>query len=315
VITIQPDISGDREQDRMSNAIPRYAVVGATLQAVRHTPYYEPVFVVNGLGPASFRDHFLVLSTGIVVNLFVAEMTIVDLPAITTPGETTGIPVGELLGKRIVGVALDDVSSPIVVLEGNVYLKDDHDAFYSSPLVAAPIEEAYDAAARQVFVDHWTGKPFTPADIILFYRTGDQHGYLSNFAPYPIELRGRLWPTSEHYFQAQKFAGTEWEEAVRQASSPMTAAKMGRDRSLPMREDWPVTRDDVMREAVRAKFLQNAGIRDTLLETGSSILVERTSNDAYWGDGGDGRGKNMLGRILMEVRDSFRLPDGSAVGR
>ena len=31
-------------------------------------------------------------------------------------------------------------------------------------------------------------------------------------------------------------------------------------------------------------------------------IVEHTKNDAYWGDGGDGSGRNMLGRILMEVR-------------
>jgi predicted NAD-dependent protein-ADP-ribosyltransferase YbiA (DUF1768 family) len=26
---------------------------------------------------------------------------------------------------------------------------------------------------------------------------------------------------------------------------------------------------------------------------------------SYWGDGGDGSGKNMLGRILMEVREQL----------
>lgn len=41
---------------------------------------------------------------------------------------------------------------------------------------------------------------------IHFYRVNECHGEFSNFAPNPIELNGRLWPTSEHYFQAQKFA-------------------------------------------------------------------------------------------------------------
>jgi O-acetyl-ADP-ribose deacetylase (regulator of RNase III) len=45
---------------------------------------------------------------------------------------------------------------------------------------------------------------------------------------------------------------------------------------------------------------------DTLLSTGNDYLVEHTKNDSYWADGGDGTGKNMLGIILMEVRDSIK---------
>lgn len=142
--------------------------------------------------------------------------------------------------------------------------------------------------------------------VINFYRTGDEYGHFSNFAPYPIELKGKVWPTSEHYFQAQKFAGSDQEEAVRQAASPMIAARMGRDRSSPLRADWEAVRDDVMREAVRAKFQQHPALRQALLATGNATIVEHTQNDAYWGDGGDGTGRNMLGRILMEVRDALR---------
>ena len=44
---------------------------------------------------------------------------------------------------------------------------------------------------------------------ILFYRVNEPYGELSNFAPFPFELKGKRWPTAEHYFQAQKFAGTD----------------------------------------------------------------------------------------------------------
>jgi ribA/ribD-fused uncharacterized protein len=86
----------------------------------------------------------------------------------------------------------------------------------------------------------------------------------------------------------------------------MIAARMGRDRNRPCRVDWEKVKDDVMREAVRAKFLQHADLRATLLATGDAQIVEHTKNDSYWGDGGDGSGKNMLGRILMEVRAELR---------
>src|SRR4051794_40165973 len=98
--------------------------------------------------------------------------------------------------------------------------------------------------------------------VINFYRTGDEYGCFSNFVPCAIELKGKVWPTSEHYFQAQKFAGTEYEEAIRLEKSPMIAARMGRDRSKPMRADWEAVKDDIMRDAVRAKFLQHTELRE-----------------------------------------------------
>jgi ribA/ribD-fused uncharacterized protein len=138
--------------------------------------------------------------------------------------------------------------------------------------------------------------------VVKFYRTGDAYGEFSNFAAFPIRLNGVEWPTTEHNFQAQKFTGTPHEEAIRVADSPMAAAKMGRDRSRPLRSDWETVKDDIMREAVLAKFEQHPALRDLLLSTGNAELVEHTKGDAYWGDGGDGSGLNKLGRILMEVR-------------
>jgi ribA/ribD-fused uncharacterized protein len=138
--------------------------------------------------------------------------------------------------------------------------------------------------------------------VIKFYRINDPYGEFSNFAPFPIELKGRTWPTTEHYFQAQKFAGTEHEEAIRLAASPMIAARMGRDRKKPLRPDWECVKDDIMREGVLAKFDQHPHLRALLLSTGDAELIEHTRNDRYWADGGDGTGKNMLGVILMELR-------------
>ena len=65
---------------------------------------------------------------------------------------------------------------------------------------------------------------------IRFYSVNDEFGCFSNFAPYPITINGKTWPTSEHYFQAQKFVGTKREEEIRKVKSPMEAAKMGRSR-------------------------------------------------------------------------------------
>lgn len=140
---------------------------------------------------------------------------------------------------------------------------------------------------------------------IYFYRVLAPFGCFSNFSPHPITIDGKEWPTTEHYFQAMKFAGTPHEEEVRLASTARKAADMGRDRSRPLRSDWEQVKDDVMYKALVAKFTQYFGLSQVLLWTGNATLIEHTENDRYWGDGGDGSGKNMLGVLLMRVRDSI----------
>jgi len=141
---------------------------------------------------------------------------------------------------------------------------------------------------------------------IQFYRVSEPYGEFSNFSPHPFDLKGKVWPTAEHYFQAQKFAGTEHEELVRLAKSPMVAARMGRSRERPLRQDWETAKEDIMREALLVKFTQHPALRSLLLSTGDAELIEHTKNDRYWGDGGNGNGKNRLGQLLMELREKLK---------
>jgi N-glycosidase YbiA len=141
---------------------------------------------------------------------------------------------------------------------------------------------------------------------IYFYSTREKYGEFSNFSRHGFELDGKYWKTSEHYFQAMKFEGTEYADKVREVSKPKQAAELGRRRDFPLRKDWEDIKDDVMRRAVLAKFQTHEDIRDLLLSTGDEELVEKTTGDTYWGCGTDGTGKNMLGKILMEVREQLR---------
>jgi N-glycosidase YbiA len=141
---------------------------------------------------------------------------------------------------------------------------------------------------------------------IHFYSTKGPYGAFSNFSAHRLFLKEKTWRTTEHYFQAQKFAGTPHEEEIRRVESPMIAARLGRDRKKPLRPDWEHVKDDIMREALRAKFTQHKDLRELLLATGEATLVEHTANDRYWADGGDGSGLNRLGVLLMELRTAFR---------
>ena len=141
---------------------------------------------------------------------------------------------------------------------------------------------------------------------IEFFRTREPYGEFSNFSRHSITLKGKIWPTTEHYFQAQKFAGTEHEEKVRLAPTPRIAANIGRDRNLPLRTDWEQVKESIMKEALLAKIEQYPKIKELLLSTGDAEIVEHSSKDRYWADGGDGSGKNRLGVIWMEIRKELQ---------
>lgn len=68
-------------------------------------------------------------------------------------------------------------------------------------------------------------------------------------------MDGCYWPTSEHYFQAQKFVGTPHADQIRLVKTPKNAANMGRDRSRPLRADWE-----------QVKFYQN-------LKAGLTVII------------------------------------------
>jgi hypothetical protein len=143
----------------MQAQLARESVVGQPLVAIAHSPYSRPEFIVQGIGPASFRSHYLTLGNGSVLELPTAELTVAALPDEPMPGETAGVPAGELIGRRVHAVALDDTESVLVILEGGIFLKDANDGFYGNPLLAGHLSDHYTEAELASFVDYWNGKP------------------------------------------------------------------------------------------------------------------------------------------------------------
>ncbi len=141
--------------------------------------------------------------------------------------------------------------------------------------------------------------------IIRFYETNKPYGCFSNFSKHPIAIDNKVWPTVEHYFQAQKFVGTKHEEDIRLAKTAMQAAQIGREKTRPLRPDWETCKVQIMYRAVKAKIDQHEVVKDVLLSTGNCMLVEHTKKDSFWGDNGDGSGRNMLGVILMNIRNEM----------
>lgn len=127
----------------------------------------------------------------------------------------------------------------------------------------------------------------------------------SNFYKSKFLLDGKEWPTVEHYFQAQKFqSNPEYQEKIRSAKEASKAKVLGSSKEFPIRNDWDTYRHDVMKKALDAKFTQNADLKQKLLATKNSPLVEATS-DSYWGQGRNKKGANKLGLMLMELREKL----------
>ena len=147
---------------------------------------------------------------------------------------------------------------------------------------------------------------------IYFYRTRDPYGELSNHSPHGFTLDGRYWPTIEHYYQAQKFAGTAYAEQIRLAAKPMDAKRLGSSPEWPLRPDWEAVKEAVLFRATLAKYETHADVRAVLLATGDEELVENSPTDYYWGCGADDSGQNRYGQLLMAVRTHLRQRAPSA---
>ncbi|MEM7794176.1 MAG: NADAR family protein [Cyanobacteria bacterium P01_C01_bin.118] len=144
---------------------------------------------------------------------------------------------------------------------------------------------------------------------IYFYSNREEpYGCFSNFSKHGVLLDGRWWPTTEHYFQAQKFIETDpdWANKIGNVKTPKDAAVMGRNRKHPLRSDWEHVKDDIMHQAVLTKFRTHVDIQTILLGTGDEPIVENAPGDYYWGCGKDGSGLNKLGQILEAVRATIR---------
>lgn len=173
---------------------------------------------------------------------------------------------------------------------------------------------------------------------VLFHSEKEKWGELSNFfnLAEPLVFQDRLYSTSEHLYQARKFiypGATDdclsFAEEIRQASTPYKAKILAQRRpvkqyawQIPLvaimerypgvtpNPLWEKEKIEVMREILFLKFRSDPHCRRVLFSTAGQVLVEHTSTDAFWGDGGDsGKGQNWLGRLLVQIREQLLLEE------
>ena len=128
-----------------------------------------------------------------------------------------------------------------------------------------------------------------------------------NFSPFQIDWRGKLYPTSEHAYQAAHFFDTNLEvaEKVRQCRSPREASDLANQNKKFDDPNWKEKRVAYMEEIVRCKLDQHSYIKETLLKTGDKYIVEMNGDDEFWGWGKNHDGQNELGKIWMKLRSEL----------
>ena len=146
---------------------------------------------------------------------------------------------------------------------------------------------------------------------IRFYKANEKpYGAFSNLFPRPVTFQGRTYPTAEHAYQA----GKPRTEAVRvwllSAPTPALLAMAAHGLyTWDVASNWSSTKTDRMRAVLRSKFTQHPDLSSLLLSTDNARLVEAahadTSTNRFWGEV-KGKGRNMLGRLLMDLRAELR---------
>jgi ribA/ribD-fused uncharacterized protein len=141
-----------------------------------------------------------------------------------------------------------------------------------------------------------------------------------------LQIDGVEYPTVEHYFQAnkaRKFKDSEIEEKILKAKSAKAAKALGKKVKNFNEDEWKETREGIMEEGVRTKFIQHPELRKQLMETGEKVIGEANARDKFWGIGSSvdsdkskvpskWGGQNFMGKTLMKLREVFNKMDSDS---
>ena len=203
-------------------------------------------------------------------------------------------------------------------------------------LFDAGTKAAYDNAlasleAELALTDDADTADGTKAPVMIgFFHENEEYGCFSNWYPAGFDYAGRHFANSEQFMMYHKvlmFRKYDLADQIMQTDDPAKCKKIAGQKFPEFNSDlWERTCATIVKRGVKAKFVQNLKILQKLLDTGNALLAECSPYDKKWGIGIDihdpdhtviakWKGKNLLGRILMEVREELRheiqtAPDG-----
>lgn len=169
-------------------------------------------------------------------------------------------------------------------------------------------------------------------ETIAFTKVALPYGWFGNMSPHSIIYMGKEWRTSEALFQALRFNDETLQERIRLEKSPMGAKmrakgivkELTETNELYKRHINPLSVKDVdnMMLCVSLKLEQHPELKQQLLDTGDSIIIEdctsrgKRGTNLFWGMVFENEwiGNNMLGRIWMKKRDELNQAKMQSTG-
>ncbi|MFD2554583.1 NADAR family protein [Sphingobacterium tabacisoli] len=153
-------------------------------------------------------------------------------------------------------------------------------------------------------------KIYNISDSVVFSKTTAAFGGLSNMASgYSLFVNEVNIANSEILYQICRFPlFPKLQEDIISLENPMEAKALARKYEKYTRQDWENVKVDIMRWCLQVKLIQNEDTFSELLKsTGDKAIVEYSAKDPFWGavptENGKLQGKNVLGRLLTEVRE------------
>jgi ribA/ribD-fused uncharacterized protein len=177
---------------------------------------------------------------------------------------------------------------------------------------------------KKYYPEYWGDQSYPIEQSVFFQSKTDNHWILSNISSCPLEVEGVPFKSSEHLFQTLKFATSESVLAVyNNYITPKMTAKHYQKLEGHRREDWGQILVDVMKFCLQKKYEQCPEFRAELDSTKEYNIVElqdrkndkASSRANAWGVKSKGQnyeGANLMGRLLMEMRDGkleYKLPN------
>ena len=166
---------------------------------------------------------------------------------------------------------------------------------------------------QEFYPQYYSIETYPVSECIAIRKVKDPWGILGNFSPTPIIINNVVFKTSELLFQLMKFKDEEPVIAVYNANNPKMTTKHWE--KTHRREDWGKMIVDAMKFCLTQKYEQSEEFRQELERSeGKYIVEDQTSfpkkTPDTWGvkqQGDDFVGPNLLGRLLMELRDNGKL--------
>ena len=130
-----------------------------------------------------------------------------------------------------------------------------------------------------------------------------------------LYLEPGVFHSTEQMYQEMKSLNQEWRNLIRTTETPEKTKKLsrklvGEGKKFRLREDWDEVKFRILALANFLKYSQHPELLEKLRQIypGDTLIEERNFwDDVFWGVcevDGKKVGKNMLGKILMDIRTS-----------